>query len=142
MEYSAFKLVLLPKLAGVYQIAVMCDSHRTLYVSNHKRLCVGAVGVSRCGVPHVSHRNISMTEICKSILVENLVNKSQILVVGEHSPVVDNYSAGLLSPVLQCVQTDVGLHSRVHGIIAVDSKHSAFLMYRVKHRAHSFPFQQ
>jgi len=142
VEYSAFKLILLPKLAGVYQIAVMCDSHGTLYMPHNKRLCVGAVGVSRCGVPNVSHGNIALTEICKGILVENLVNKSQVLVVREHSPVVDNYSAGLLPSVLQSVQTDVGLHCRVRGLIAVYGEYAAFLMYTAEHSDHSFPSQQ
>ena len=142
MKYRAFKLVLLPKLSGIYQIAVMGDSHGALYVPHNQGLSVGAVGVSRCGVPHVSHGNIALTKICKGVLVENLVNQSQILVVGENSPVVYHDSARFLSPVLQGVQTDVGLHCRVHGLIAVYGEYAAFFMYRVKHRAHSFPFQQ
>lgn len=39
----------------------------------------------------MSHSDIFLTETCKSILAKNLVNKSQVLVAGEHTPVVDNF---------------------------------------------------
>ncbi len=90
----------------------------------------------------MSHGNIALTEICKGVLVENLVNQSQILVVGENASVVYYDSAGFLPPVLQGVQTDVGLHCRVRGLIAVYGEYAAFLMYTAEHSDHSFPSQQ
>lgn len=60
-------------------------------MTHGKRLCAGAAEFSSCGVAHMSHSDIFLTETCKSILAKNLVNKSQVLVAGEHTPVVDNF---------------------------------------------------
>ena len=107
----------------------MRDRHSALDVVNYDGLCVAAVVRARRAVADVSEGDAALAERCESALAENIVYKPEILVALENSAVIHRYPAGLLTAVLQCVQTVVYVarYSIADGR-RVDAENSAFFV--------------
>ena len=86
--------------------------------------------------------DVALSQCMEPVLIKDLMNKSEILIVAEYACIVNNDSAGLLSSVLQSIQTKVCLHCNVGSFGTVYTEDSALLVNTVKHSDQPFPFQQ
>ena len=118
----------------VYKISVMCKSHRAFNMAHNERLCIASVGAARGGIADMTDSGCSAAERFKYILCKNITDKSEVFMITENAVVIQNYSAGLLTSVLECVQTHIGLHCSVRTVRCINAENAALLMNTIKHR--------
>ena len=54
--------------------------------------------------------------------------------ITENAVVIQNYSAGLLTSVLECIQTHISLHCGIGAVRGINAENAALLMNTIKHR--------
>ena len=130
-ENAAGQLYLSAQLARVDKISVVCDGQIALAVGNAYRLCVFTRRMTGCGVTDMSYRNGARHAV-QNLLIKHFVDQSDVLMTLDDAVVVDGDAACLLSSVLQCKQSGVGIMCRTDlaniFFVDVNAKHAAFFM--------------
>jgi hypothetical protein len=124
LEDGALVLQVLPDLAGVGQGAVVADGEHLAAVLHHERLGVDQKGGAGGGIAHVADAQMP-GEALQDFRLEDLGDQPQAPVGAHPAAVAGDDAAGLLAPVLQGVQAEVGEPGRFG--MAVDAEDAAVL---------------
>ena len=101
MKYRALKLQSAPQFFRIHQISVVRQRHTALYVIYDYRLSIASVAVAGGAVSCVTDRHIAVAQALYHLRRENIVYKTGVFIRCKNSVVVNNYSARLLSAMLQ-----------------------------------------
>ena len=113
-----------------FAIAVVADGHGTLAVMQDHRLRVGPAALTGGGIAHMAGGHLgTFGQLLQHTLGENLADKAQIAVAGQHAVNVQRNAAALLAAVLQGVQRTVdGVdHIGLAGLV-IHTEHAALLV--------------
>ena len=114
MEYGACHFKLLAQLEGVDEVAVMRESHASLYMVDDDRLRVRSSSASGRAVANVTDRHRAHAELRHRLRGKNVVHKPDILIRSEYAVVVHDNAAAFLPAVLEreesviCGGCDIG----------------------------------
>ena len=108
MEDSAVELELAAKLIGVAEVSVVGKSHLALLMVDLDGLAVRSAVAAGRAVARMGDSHGALRELQQIVARKDFVDKSDILARSEHSVVVDDYAAALLSSVLQSIEAVVG----------------------------------
>ena len=110
------QFILSPQLMCIDQITVMGNRHGTFYMADHNGLCIGTARLSGCGIPHMSDRNVPLSEFFDLTAVKYLRHQSQILMMRENATIIYHDPAAFLPSVLKCIQCNICHRRNVCGV--------------------------
>ena len=133
MKDPSGKLILFPELVGVDQVSVMCQGEISLDMADDQRLDVSQILAAGGGVTYMAESHVSSANGLKPAGGKYIRYQSVSFVMGEYSVIIDGDPAGLLTSVLQCIESQIDRLSSFTGPFFKNTEHTAFFVYRVEH---------
>ena len=129
MENGAGKLQLFSQVLSIDQGAVVSNCQRSLDMAHQQRLGVETVGHPVTGVANMTDGHFPFAERIEAIVVEHLMNQTDILVRGKDTAVINGDAATLLTTMLQCIESVISAICYIgFRRTIVDTKKSTFFM--------------
>ena len=128
VENSPGQLQLIPEAVGIAQVTVVGDGHASLLMVDLNRLAVAPYGGPCGAVACMTHGHGPLGQAVQGVNGKHLAHQSHILAGGKHPIVIDHYSAALLSPVLEGVQSIVDDTAYLCRLRRNNTKNAAFFM--------------
>ena len=135
VEDAASLLQLVPQQAGIDQIAVVRDAHLAIPIPCDERLHIAQGDLARGRVAHMPDGNLAL-ERSDLRAAKDLADQTIAAVAADQLAIRRCDPCSLLSPMLQCVQAEVGQVGCLR--ISEDPEHTALIVELVRpHRSQS-----
>ena len=133
MKDAALLLQLASQRGRIDQVSVVRDRQLPFDVLHQHGLCVFLRTIAARGVTHMADGHIARSQMRKTLSGEDLAHQTEILITGDHTPLVHRDARGFLAAMLQGHQAVIHDLRYLPVLGLIDAEHTAFFVHISSH---------